>query len=143
MKKSEFHSYISDENERYACDPHAHMFHLLIFVQSVILLYGMSKLKEGNDGCSNKYMRALAIYLMTVLSSSYGIIMDSEINAPGHGNIFVDGLNAMDTFYLKEQMELISKLASNNTSKVGILPSVLKDATIKISDQRIQIFNNK
>ena len=92
----------------------------------------MSKLKEGNDGCSNKYMRALAIYLMTVLSSSYGIIMDSEINAPGHGNIFVDGLNAMDTFYLKEQMELISKLASNNTSKVGILPSVLKDATIKI-----------
>ena len=27
--KSEFHSYISVENEQYACDSHAHMCHLL------------------------------------------------------------------------------------------------------------------
>ena len=26
-EKYEFHSYISDENEQYACDSHAHMFH--------------------------------------------------------------------------------------------------------------------
>ena len=26
--KSEFHSYISDENEKYARDSHAHMLHL-------------------------------------------------------------------------------------------------------------------
>ena len=30
-EKSEFHSYISDENEKYACDSHAHMVHLLNF----------------------------------------------------------------------------------------------------------------
>ena len=28
----------------------------------------------------------LATYLMTVLSSSYGIIIDRAINAPGHEN---------------------------------------------------------
>ena len=46
---------------------------------------------------------------MTVLSSSYGIIMDSAVNAPGHGNNVVDGLNAIEKYYLKKQMELIGK----------------------------------
>ena len=30
--------------------------------------------------------------------------MDSAINAPDHGNNFVDGLNATDKRYLKEKM---------------------------------------
>ena len=28
-EKYEFHSYISEDNEQYACDSHAYMFHLL------------------------------------------------------------------------------------------------------------------
>ena len=28
-EKSEFHSFISDNNEQYACDSHAHMLHPL------------------------------------------------------------------------------------------------------------------
>ena len=48
--------------------------------------------------------------------------MDLSINAPGHINNVVDGLNATDKRYLNEQMELIGKLASNDTSKIGILP---------------------
>ena len=51
---------------------------------------------EYNYGCSNKYRRVLATYLMTVLSSSYGIIMDRAINAPGHEKNVVDGLNATE-----------------------------------------------
>ena len=39
-------------------------------------------------------MCTLDIYLTTVFSSSYGIITDRTINAPGHGNNAVDGLNA-------------------------------------------------
>ena len=38
---------------------------------------------------------------MTVLSYSYGIIMDRDINAPGHGNIVFDELNAMEKRNLK------------------------------------------
>ena len=63
---------------------------------------------------------------MTVLSSAYGIIMDRVINAPVHGNNAVDGLNAMGKRYLKGQMELIGKLASNNMSKIGMLHSSSK-----------------
>ena len=43
----------------------------------------------------------LWIYLMTVLSSANGIVMDHTINAPGHTQNFVDGINATDEQYLK------------------------------------------
>ena len=55
-------------------------------------------------------MCSLAIHLINLLSSSYGIIMDCTINLPGHGNNVVDVINATDKYYLKEQMELIGKL---------------------------------
>ena len=41
---------------------------------------------------------------MTVLPYSYGIIMDLAINAPGHGNNVVHGLNATKTRYMKGQI---------------------------------------
>ena len=51
---------------------------------------------------------------MTVLASSYGIIMGFANNTHVHGNNVVDGLNATGKRYLKEQMELICKLESND-----------------------------
>ena len=46
---------------------------------------GISTVWEETGGCDKKYRCALDIYLMTVLSSSYGNIMDRTINVPGHG----------------------------------------------------------
>ena len=50
----------------------------------------MSIVWEDTNVCTKKYRRALTIYLMTVLSSLCGIIMDHEINAPGQKNNVVD-----------------------------------------------------
>ena len=44
---------------------------------------------------------------MTVLSSSYGIIMYCAIHEPGHVNDVVDVINAMRGFYLKENMNFL------------------------------------
>ena len=85
-----------------------HVIHMLICfiyskkVESVILVSGMSIVWEDTDGCANQYRFYLFIYLMTVLLSSYAIIMDHEINAPYHVNNVVDGLNANDKHYLKK-----------------------------------------
>ena len=120
------------------------MVHLLnMFLESGILVSSMSTVKEDTDGCAKKFMCDLAIYLMTVLSYSYGIITDHVINSPGHGNNVVDGINATDKRYLKGKMEVIGKLASNNTTFIGILPSASKDVSIKFSDQCLHIINNK
>ena len=62
---------------------------------------GMSTVWEDTEGCAKKYRCDLAIYLMTVLSSSYGIIMDCEINAPCYVKNGVDRINSMDKSYLK------------------------------------------
>ena len=56
---------------------------------------GMSKVWEDTDGRVKQYRCSLYIYLMTVLSYSYGVIMYFTINSPGHGKNVVDGLNAM------------------------------------------------
>ena len=40
-------------------------------------------------------------------------------------------------------MEIIDKLASNHTSKIGMLPSASKYISIKFSDQWINILNDK
>ena len=69
--------------------------------------------------------------------------MDCAINARSHGNNIVDGLNAPDKRYLKEQIELLGRLASNDTSKIGILPSASKNIFITFADQCIHIINNK
>ena len=57
---------------------------------------GMSGLLEDTNGCTNQYMCALFIYLMTVLLCSYGIIWVLATNVPGYGNNVVDGINATE-----------------------------------------------
>ena len=94
-EKSEFHSCISDDNKKDACDSHAHMvYSLKTFLEPWILVSSMSTVWEDTGGFAKKYRFYLTIYLMNVLSSSYGIIMDQAMNAPGHGNNVVDVLNA-------------------------------------------------
>ena len=56
---------------------------------------------EGNYGCAKQYKCALGIYLFTVLSYLYGVIMDHAINAPGHRNNVVDGLNDTKKYILR------------------------------------------
>ena len=126
-----------------------HVTHMLIcfiykkILESVILVSGMSKLLGDTNGFSKQYTRALDIYLMTLLSYLYGIIMYRTINSPGNGKIVVDGINATDKFYLKEKMELIGKLLIKDISNIGMLPSASKYVSIKFSYQCIHILNNK
>ena len=68
MKKNKKnHSYISDENKKYACDSHAHTINLFNkFFESVLSVSGMSTVWEDTYGCAKQYRCALDIYLMRV-----------------------------------------------------------------------------
>ena len=104
---------------------------------------GMLTVWQDTDGCANKYRCALSIYLMTMLSSSYGIIMDHAINATGHIKNVVDRLNTTEKSYLKGEMELMGKLEINDTTHIGIILSASKYVSIKFSNQCLHILNNK
>ena len=64
--------------------------------------HGKSTAWENTGGCTKQYKYALGIYLMTVLSSIFGIIIDFVINVPGCENNIVDGIDATDKQYFKE-----------------------------------------
>ena len=81
---------------------------LKIFLESEKLVSGMSTVWEDTDGCPKQCMCYLAIYLMTLLSYSYDVIMDRAISSPGNGNNVFDGLNATDKPYFKGEMELMT-----------------------------------
>ena len=62
---------------------------------------GMSIVQKDTDGCAKQYRCDLSINFMTLLSYSYGTIMDRVINASGHGKNVVDEFNAMYKHYFK------------------------------------------
>ena len=62
----------------------------------------------GNtDGCAEQYICASVLYLMSVISQTYSIIIDRGISAPGHGKEVVDGLNAVDKRYIYQLMSKV------------------------------------
>ena len=67
LEQSEFHSYISDDNEQDTCDSHDHMFHILKkLFDSRILGCVMSTVWEDTVGCAKQNIFGVAIYLMTL-----------------------------------------------------------------------------
>ena len=91
----QFHSHLSDMSKQDASTTHAHLICLLN------KLCGTGEVKtrkttilDHSDGCSKQYRCGTALYLLSVLSSQFGVAIDRMIGAPGHGKDVVDALNA-------------------------------------------------
>ena len=86
-----------------------------------VLTTSLSKIWENTDGCAEQYRCASALYLMSVMSQTYSIIIDRGIIAPGHGKEVFDGINAVGKRYIYQLM-----------SKVQLPGSVIFDSHIEI-----------
>ena len=86
-----------------------------------MLTTSLSTIWENNDGCAEQCICASALYLMSVISQIYSLIIYRGISAPGQGKEVVDGLNAVDKRYIYQLM-----------SKVQIPGSIRFDSHIKI-----------
>ena len=73
----------------------------------------MSTIWENTDGCSKQYRCASALYLMSVLSQCYSIIMNRSTSEPGYGKEVVDGLNAVDKQYIYQLTSTVKLHGSN------------------------------
>ena len=69
-----------------------------------MLKTSLSTIWENTDGCAEQYRCASALYLMSIISQNYSLIIDRGISAPGHGKEVVDGLNAVDKRYIYQLM---------------------------------------
>ena len=104
----EFHTHFADKSDQNAASTHAHMEVLLddLFERGK-LFKQKSTLWEFTDGCKKQYRCNVVVYLLSYLASAYGITIDRQIDAPGHGKGVVDGINAIDKNYLSKMMNLI------------------------------------
>ena len=50
-------------------------------------------ISENTGGCVEQYRCTTGLYLLSMLSHAYIIVIDRGVGAPGHGKTFVDVLN--------------------------------------------------
>ena len=60
----------------------------------------ISTIWGNTDGCVDKYCRATAMYLLSMLVHAYNIIIDIGVGAPGHDREVVSGFNANDKMFI-------------------------------------------
>jgi hypothetical protein len=109
-----FHSHLSDHSKQDAATTHAHMCVLLSKLRDTgEVVTRTTTILDHLDGCSKQYRCGTAIYLLSVLSSQFGVTVDRMIGAPGHGKDVVDALNATTKKYIKQKMRMVSNPGSD------------------------------
>ena len=73
----------------------------------------MSTIWENTDVSAKQYICASAMYLMSVMSQCYSIIIDWGISAPGNGKEVVDGINSVYKRYIYQLMSTVQLPGSN------------------------------
>ena len=66
-----------------------------------VLFPGISNIWQNTDGFAEQYRCTTELYLLSMLSHTYNIIIDSGVVAPGYVRYVVDGLNATDKSFYK------------------------------------------
>ena len=96
-----FHYFLSEDSKQVSATTTAHSKRLVSLLKNKkIFTTSLSTIWENTDGCAEKYRCASVMYLMSVMSKTYSIIIDCGISAPGPGKEVVDGLNAVDKRYI-------------------------------------------
>ena len=96
-----FHYFLSDDSKQDAATTTAHSKRLISLLKNKqVLTTSLSTIWGNTDGCAEQYRCASALYLMSVISQTYSLIIDQGINEPGHGKEVVDGLNAVNKSYI-------------------------------------------
>ena len=72
-----------------------------------MLTTSLSTIWENTNGCSKQYRCASVLYLMSVTSQCYSIIIDRGISAPGHVKEVVYGLNDVYKRYIYQLMSTV------------------------------------
>ena len=81
-----FHSFLSDDGKQDAANTIAHSKQLILLLNNKTLLTtSLSIIWENTDGCAEQYRCASALYLISVISQTYSLIIDRSISAPGNG----------------------------------------------------------
>ena len=110
-----FTLFLSDDGKQDIATNSAHIKRLISFLKNKkVLTTSLSKIWENTDVCAKQYKCASEIYLISVMSQCYSIIIYRGISAPGHGKEVVDGINATDKRYIYQLIPTVQHTGSNS-----------------------------
>jgi hypothetical protein len=142
----EFHSYFSDKSRQDAATTTVHMIILInhLFEDGV---FGKSgTMLDDTDGCAKQYRCATAIHLLSMLSVKYGITIDRQVGAPGHGKDIIDGVNAVNKNYISKCFCMTKRICSLDERISGVKGDVKHskpETNTKITMQRYHVQDPK
>ena len=82
----QYFTFLSDDSKQDADTTTAHSKRLISLLKNKqVLTKSLSTIFKNTDGCAEQYRYASALYLMSVMSQTYSIIIYWGISAPRHG----------------------------------------------------------
>ena len=103
-----FHYFLCDDIKQDADTTNSQSKRLISLLNNKqVLITSLIIIWETTDVCAEQYKCVSVLYLMSVMSQTYSIIIDRGISAPGNGKEEVDGLNAVDKRYIYQLMSKV------------------------------------
>ena len=99
------------------------------------MMSALSTIWENTNGCTEQYICATALYLMSVLSQRHSIIFDQVISAPGHGKELIDDLNATEKRYMYQFMSTVQLPGSKIIEKHILMHSCTKKEYVSLDKE--------
>ena len=100
-----FHSFLSDDRKHDSKTHITHSKHTIeLLKQRKIMSNTLSTIWGNTDGCTEHYIYETTLYLISMLSQEFYVIISRGIIAPGYGREVVHVLNAIDKSFLLQLM---------------------------------------
>ena len=103
-----------------------------------VFMKNKSTIWENKDGCADQYICATALYLLSMFSHVYNIVIDHGAGAPGHGKYVVDDFKNTDARFLKMFMTTVKLPGAATNYSHMVIHTTMSNIDISL----VRVFQN-
>ena len=131
-----FHSFLSDDSKQDSATTTVQSKRTIILLnQSNIIFNTLITIWGETDGFDEHYIFETALYLISMLSQAFSVIIDLDISAPGHGREVVDGLNAIDKSFLFPLMSTVQLTGSKGYDTQMVNHTGIRTSNVNLASE--------
>ena len=108
MSRQAVFNFSPDDSKQYTITKAEHGKLIIELSQNrIVLFYDMSNTWVNTDGCVEQYCCETSLYLLSMLTNAYNIIIYRSVGDPGHGRDVIDGLNDTHKIFISMLMTTV------------------------------------
>ena len=128
-----FYYFLSDDSKKGAATTAAHSKHIMVLLQNrKVFMTSKSTIWYKTYGCPEQYRCATVLYLLSVLSHAYNIVIDHRVEAPGHGKYIVDGLSDTKKSFLTMLMKTVQLPGASTNESQMVMHTTMSNTDIRL-----------